>query len=228
MIGQKFGRLLILEKVASLKSSRGTRYLCKCECGTEKIFFSRFLKSGNTKSCGCLMPELAKIRSTKHGRHNTPEYKTWHSMLQRCLNPNNEKYEYYGGRGITVKKEWLIFENFFKDMGERPKGKTIDRKENDKGYYKENCRWANSSTQALNKRKTPSKSGFRGVWPSKNKWSALIKFKGKREYLGIFSTPKEAAETYLQKYFELHNKWPPEYSQTPLCYKSPFLFKDYQ
>ena len=73
-------------------------------------------------------------------------------MLQRCNNPNSQRYKDYGGRGITVCKRWLKFENFLADMGDRPRGLTLDRKNNDKGYYKRNCHWATYEQQAANKR----------------------------------------------------------------------------
>lgn len=80
----------------------------------------------------------------------TPTYNSWRGMKQRCLNPNHEHYSRYGGRGITVCKAWLKFENFLEDMGERPLGKTLERKDNDKGYSKANCCWATRRVQRLN------------------------------------------------------------------------------
>ena len=94
---------------------------------------------------------------TKHGHaregKRTRTYKTWENMKQRCLNSNNPKWEYYGGKGITVCTRWLTFKNFLADMGERPEGKSIDRISNRRGYYKKNCRWATKSEQYLNRSK---------------------------------------------------------------------------
>lgn len=89
----------------------------------------------------------------KHGMHGTPEYKTWAAIIQRCNNPKNPKYSYYGGKGITVCKRWLTFENFLTDIGLRPSVQhTIDRFPNGEGNYEpKNCRWATKKQQAQNR-----------------------------------------------------------------------------
>jgi len=91
-------------------------------------------------------------------------------MKQRCLNPNNDAYKDYGERGITVCNRWLDFKNFYADMGDRPEGKELDRKDNDKGYYKENCRWATAAENVQNRRitkLTPEKvKAIRSLYPS--------------------------------------------------------------
>lgn len=92
----------------------------------------------------------------KHGHYigsKSSTYLTWNSMKQRCLNSKHKKYNIYGGRGITICESWYCFENFLADMGERPKGKTIDRIDNELGYFKNNCRWATVSEQNYNRRK---------------------------------------------------------------------------
>lgn len=88
-----------------------------------------------------------------HGMSATKIYKAWQTMLERCRSPNNWKYKDYGGRGITVCEQWYSFVNFYNDMGDRPEGTTIDRIDNDLGYYKENCKWSTPTEQALNRRK---------------------------------------------------------------------------
>ncbi len=88
-----------------------------------------------------------------HGMYGTQIYKSWSSMKSRCLNKNNKDHKDYGGRGITVCDSWLIFENFYADMGDRPQGKTLDRKNNDKGYCKSNCKWSTPKEQSNNMRK---------------------------------------------------------------------------
>ncbi len=156
LIGQKFGRLVVLQLAGKDKWGKYV-WLCMCDCGKEKIILEGHLRSGNTKSCGCLRIEKTTKRSTKHGhasvKQRHPIYPAWQSMIQRCINPNNKDYPSYGGRGIAVCKRWRKFENFLEDMGEHPgKEYSIDRIDNNKGYCKSNCRWATKKQQMRNKR----------------------------------------------------------------------------
>jgi hypothetical protein len=125
------------------------------------------------------------------------EKSTWFNMKDRCLNVNHERYLSYGGRGISVCDEWLIFDNFIKDMGLCPDGMTLDRIDNNKGYYKENCRWADITTQQRNRGLFKNnKSGVTGVhlFKRSNKWKATIYVNGKMIYLGLFSDLKDAVK----------------------------------
>lgn len=147
LIGRKYGRLTVME---FSHSNKGAIWKCRCECGNMTYAKTAALKNGHKKSCGCLCDETRVEVSTKHGLCHTPTYTTWDSMIQRCNNPNNENYHRYGGRGISVCDRWLKFENFIEDIGLRPPRFTLDRIDNDKGYFKENCRWISQKRQSNN------------------------------------------------------------------------------
>lgn len=157
LTGRTFGRLIVLERHSSRHGK--AQWLCLCQCGAQTVAPTDRLTSGRVTSCGCYRKEhMSKVsvqHSTTHGQ-NTTTYKSgawysWHAMKQRCLDPNHKSYPRYGGRGITICPEWLVFENFYRDMGDRPEGTTIDRVNNSKGYYPGNCRWATLSQQQRNK-----------------------------------------------------------------------------
>jgi hypothetical protein len=157
--GLRFGRLTAVRLLGSENKRR--IWLTRCACGAEISAMLGNLIRGNTKSCGCLKIEMATARlphpvkhghSTKQVKRRSPTYRSWLAMKARCLNPKNKRFADYGGRGIAVCKRWLVFENFLADMGERPAGMTLDRIDNDIGYEKTNCRWADSQTQSTNKR----------------------------------------------------------------------------
>lgn len=126
-----------------------------CECGVEKEFEGSSLRAGTSKSCGCTKKEIAKNINLSHGKYKSPEYRTWVKMKERCYNPNTERYPSYGGRGITVCERWLnSFENFYEDMGKKPKGYSIERINVDGNYEPNNCKWASSQEQHYNKTNT--------------------------------------------------------------------------
>ena len=143
--GDKYNKLTAIKFVEIRK--RYQYWLFKCNCGNEKIISVSKVKSEHTKSCGCLKGGIVK-----HGMSKSLIHSVWRSMNARCSNPNQKGYKNWGGRGITVCEEWMKFENFYRDMGDVPKNKSLDRIKNNLGYCKSNCKWSNSEEQANNRR----------------------------------------------------------------------------
>lgn len=149
--GRRFGRLLV-EGWSDRRNRFRPLWKCHCDCGSEFYTESSSLVSNRVLSCGCLKREVNRQPKT-HGQSRTPLHAIWLSMKNRCGNPNDEAYANYGGRGITVCERWKLFENFMSDMGPRPEGMELDRRDNDLGYNPENCRWITKSGNLRNTRR---------------------------------------------------------------------------
>jgi len=189
-IGDKFERLTVIEE-ASRDNGGYILWKCECICGAIKTIRSNHLRTGNTKSCGCLGRDIA----TKHGMCGTAEHITWAGMLARCNNIHHTYYLNYGERGIVVCARWHNFINFYNDMGQKPEGLTLERVDNNKGYYKENCKWATRSEQGRNRRVAKNSiTGITGVrWNKKSqKYIASIGKNNTNIHLGFFNEIKDA------------------------------------
>lgn len=205
--GDRYGRLTIIEERAALKKTR--MFLCRCDCGEERVFRLVHLRSGHTTSCGCFHREKLQSIPSKLNLpfgysavrdRSQPEFKIYLGILNRCYNPKHISWERYGGRGITVDSSWIKekgagFYQFMEDMGPRPYKHNIDRIDPNKGYSKENCRWVSASVSSFNCGVScKNTSGVPGVsWKKNaNKWCARIGKNYKRINLGCFDSFEDA------------------------------------
>lgn len=163
LTGQVFTRLTVLQEAGKSKHGQ-TRWLCQCECGTHSIILGRCLLGALTKSCGCLHREFLEKTFITHGMKHSLTYRSWGDMIQRTTNLRDTGAKNYIARGIRVCLRYRGFAAFLADLGERPPGKSLDRKENEGHYscgqcdeciqngWPMNCRWATKIEQSNNRR----------------------------------------------------------------------------
>lgn len=185
--GQVFGKLTVLEQAGRDKLKK-VLWRCRCECGGEAVVVSGSLVTGNTTSCGCVIPNF------KHGGTGKGSYNTWRAMIRRCVVQTDKDYPRYGGKGVSVCPEWMSYENFVADMGEPAGDETLDRIDVYGNYEPSNCRWAGVKTQNRNVRLRPdSKTGYIGVSKVGEKFMAKITVGQKAYYSKMLLTVEEAA-----------------------------------
>jgi len=170
MTGSVFGALTVIHREKNLPDGTAT-WRCVCQCGNTRVIAGTKLRAGRNKSCGCLLSQLISESLKTHGKSKDRIYNIWLGMIFRCSpsNKTNSKKTYYD-KGINVCDRWMTFENFLEDMGIPEPHQSIDRKDNNKGYNKENCRWADWKTQANNK-STNLIINLHGISKTASEWS---------------------------------------------------------
>ena len=199
LTGKRFNRLLVLARGPNKASKAAWRV--RCDCGKLSLVIGRNLRSGNTRSCGCLSAERTSADNAARGIHfesgmRTPEYEAWRNMRRRCYDSTSQNYRYYGGRGITVCERWMESYLFFlADVGRKPSPThSIDRINNDGNYEPTNCRWATKRQQGLNRRRRLLRNSgayFRKGAHSKP-WRAILN----KKHLGCFATKEQAISAH--------------------------------
>lgn len=217
-MNEKYGRLKVL------KVQKNNKVKCICDCGNVAEVRMSQLKNGKTKSCGCLRKEVI----TKHGMWKHPLYNTWKAMKSRCLNTNDKDYPHYGGRGIKMNPNWIDVREYIKDiethLGEKPNGMTIDRIDNDKGYYIENLAYSDLCQQNLNKRYAYGKLGkeYRNIYERTKDGYLYYEIKMTRNYVErIASCPS------LETATRIRDNWLIEYKENKLSWIERTKTKEY-
>ena len=184
MIGSQFHKLTVLSE-AGINRHQKRMFVCRCECGNQRIVIAAHLRNGNTQSCGCWQKERAKAvgkSNRRHGDKSSREWKSWQAMRSRCLNPHATGYRNYGGRGISICERWARYEHFLEDMGRRPSPQhSLDRIDSNGNYEPGNCRWASPEQQMRNIRTNVSLT-FQGKTMTVVEWAEEMKIPASRIY----------------------------------------------
>ena len=207
----RFGRLIALKVVGKSSSHGGNLWECICDCGNKTIIPTSKLMNGHTKSCGCYMKEMARIRHTKHGYtcHNGKKprlYKIWLAMRERCCYPKNIRYNAYGARGIRVCEEWQNF-GCFKEWALShgyTDELTIDRIDPNKGYSPINCQWISRHLNTIKQRKAILFC-CNGVVESMSKWAKILHIAPYRLKNMYVEQGKDKTENFICNLIKLKN-----------------------
>lgn len=186
-IGETYGRLVVDSVYREGKRSYAE---CSCSCGNRLTTRIDALQSGITVSCGCYSKEQTALINKSHGMWKSYTWQSWADLKARCLDKNHSSYEDY--KDIPISEKWMEFEGFYEDLGERPPNTTLDRIDGTKGYYKENCRWANASVQAKNQKK-------RSIDSSVSKYKGVSRDKRAKRTCGYFFSVTKDYKT-IRKY----------------------------
>lgn len=194
LTGQRFGRLVVLQRDEAPKRSHEIYWLCRCDCGKEKSVLGSALRAGYTQSCGCLKRELLQNK-----RHlNKHLYQVWQDMKQRCNNPRNKYYYRYGGRGIKVCQEWADYDAFYEWAMAHGYacGLQIDRIDNDGDYTPDNCRWT-TPKENTNNRTMCIRITYEGETHTATEWAHIMGIPA-RTIAGRYHAGKPPAEILKQ------------------------------
>lgn len=173
-IGERYGRLVVISDFGLGKFNRHL-WTCSCDCGGSRVVATHHLRSGEVRSCGCLLSDSARQRFTKHGMSNSPEYNSWKAMRARCYNRKRAEYQNYGARGIRVCDEWRnSFSRFLADVGRKPSAEhTLERIDNNANYQPGNVQWATRGEQVRNRRNNIQIT-INGVTRCLRDWATLL------------------------------------------------------